>query len=149
MTVRLITLLLVFSSVHCVAQKTTTFHWLLGTWKLKDKPVYEVWTVSENGRVFFGTSFRIEGQDTVKLEQVTVALKNGSYYYTPDVQGPQGPVDFKMVTIEAKAFRAENPNHDFPKAINYRLVENGQETAIDASIEGDGKTIPYHFVKVQ
>lgn len=42
------------------------------------------------------------------------------------------------------SFVCENPQHDFPKKITYKLTGNH----IYTTISGNGKTIPYNFVRV-
>jgi hypothetical protein len=136
--------LLISIASSCLAQHK--FEWLTGTWKLKDKNVYEVWIKSKVNDDLIGRSFRINNSDTVVLEKITLTFKNNSYYYIPDVPQNAKPVDFKITTFDNSGFVAENPQHDFPKLIRYRLRSNDN---LEAAIEGNGKVIPYSFEKVK
>jgi hypothetical protein len=125
------------------------FSWLIGTWKLKDKNVFESWSKADDGKSLTGISYRIKGSDTVVMEQIRFTYEANSFHYIPDVEGDQGPVDFKVTQHTATGFVAENSQHDFPKLIRYRFVRKQNADAIEATIEGDGKVIPYAFERVR
>ena len=125
------------------------FDWLIGTWKLKDKPVFETWTYDRSTNALMGNSFKVNSHDTTRLEQVVIRFDNGNYHYIPDVAGNQAAVDFVMTKVEKQNFVAENTTHDFPKLIRYALVKENGKDAIEAAIEGDGKVIPYHFQRIK
>jgi hypothetical protein len=59
------------------------------------------------------------------------------------------PVKFKVTQYNADKFLAENPEHDFPNVIRYKLIRKDNQDFIEAAIEGDGKIIPYNFTKVK
>lgn len=130
----------------CVAQEN--FSWLVGTWKSKDKPVYEVWHLDSIG-VLKGHSFKITDGDTVVLEQITLQRLDDGYYYIPDVPENDSPVHFKISSSTVSSFIAENYAHDFPKVIKYTIVRKDENEFLEASIEGNGKVIPFSFQKVK
>lgn len=125
------------------------FGWLVGTWKIKDKMVFERWKPARDGKGLEGFSFRVKGADTVAMEQIRFVYEENSFHYIPDLAGDQPPVDFKLTQHNAQGFVAENPQHDFPKIIRYKLIRKENSDVIEASIEGDGKVIPYHFERVK
>lgn len=140
--------LLFFSCSQAWAQ-LKEFEWLVGSWKRQNKSSYEVWKVASDGKSLVGKSFKVLEQDTVFLEDITIVFKEGSYYYVPDVAGKQGPVYFKVSTYHNFGFEATNPDHDFPKVIRYELIRNEDRTLLHAAIEGNGKTIPFSFEKME
>ncbi len=121
------------------------FGWLVGTWKLKDKDVFETWSVDTDGKTLLGSSFKMENNKAEVQEEVKLVRSGNSFYYIPDVAGDQDPVEFYITSHTEDEFVAENPKHDFPKIIRYKLVKKDGKEFIDASIEGDGKVIPYPF----
>jgi hypothetical protein len=125
------------------------FSWLIGTWKLDDKAVYEVWTDQNDGVTLKGLSFKINNSDTIVLEQITFTKWKGSYYYIPDVAENKAPVKFKITSSNSTSFTAENSEHDFPKVIRYTIVRKANSESLEASIAGNGKVIPYVFSKVR
>ena len=120
------------------------FGWLIGTWKLEGKDIYETWKVSANNSLE-GSSYQVNGMDSVALEQFRFMKDRDGFFYIPDAPGDQGPVNFKVTRYDQNSFVAENPQHDFPKVIRYRFIPGGTQDRIEASIEGDGKVIPFHY----
>jgi hypothetical protein len=135
-------------SVNASAQQKD-FSWLLGTWKLKDKNVYEQWTISADKNYLNGHSFRIKEGDTLSMEKIRFMFDGNSYHYMPDVAGPQTEVDFRVTSFSENSFIAENPQHDFPKLIRYNFVRRNDRDYIEAAIEGNGKVIPYSFERIK
>ncbi|SHH98626.1 hypothetical protein SAMN04488109_6498 [Chryseolinea serpens] len=134
------------------AQEVKDFQWLVGTWKIlgknTNKDSYEVWK-SAGDNTLTGISYNVKNADTLVTEEIKLLRKGRSVYYTPDVAGPQGEVEFKITSYDANSFVAENPTHDFPKKIRYhRLIKQGEER-LEATIEGGGKSIYYTFVRVK
>jgi hypothetical protein len=125
------------------------FSWLIGTWKLKDKNIFEQWMKDPDGKSLIGKSFRVKGADTVSMEEVRFTFSNNQFHYIPDVAGEQGPVDFAITKYEANSFVAENPLHDFPKIIRYKRVKKDDSETIEASIEGGSKVISYQYQRVK
>jgi hypothetical protein len=134
------------------AQNVKDFQWLVGTWKILDKNPdrvsYEVWKEAGNN-MLTGISYNVKNADTLVTEEIKLLRKGSSVYYTPDVAGPQGEVEFKITSYDANSFVAENPAHDFPKKIRYHRVTKQQEERLEATIEGGGKSIYYTFVRVR
>ncbi len=126
------------------------FQWLIGTWKIKDKPIYEVWKASADGYSLTGKSFKLDGADSVVLEKINLTYFAGHYHYVPDVAENSAPVDFTISIFDENSFVAENPAHDFPKIIRYTIVRKHKNAdELLAVIEGNGKVIPYTFEKVR
>jgi hypothetical protein len=136
------------SMAACEKSAQREFGWLVGTWKLKDKNVYEAWKDNGDGSLS-GLSFIVSGADTTVQEKITLLHKDGSYHYIPDVPQNASPVDFTVTEFSNSHFVAENPAHDFPKVIRYTIVRKPEGEIIEASIEGNGQVIPYAFQKVR
>src|SRR5688572_20376420 len=114
--------LLNFIIIHFSAAQQKEFGWLRGTWKLKDKNIFETWEVADDGKTMEGSSYRIKGNDTIAMEQIKLTFEGNAFHYIPDVAGDQGAVDFKISKHTTEGFVAENPQHDFPKIIRYQFV---------------------------
>ncbi len=128
------------------SDKLSQFSWLEGSWKRTDaKPGYEAfetwWKVSN--KEYHGIGVTLKAGDTVFVEQLKLIQKQDELFYVATVSPQAGPVYFKIVASKEDGFTASNPNHDFPKEINYNLNEN----RIKATISGDGKSIDFHFKK--
>jgi hypothetical protein len=137
-----------FHAHHVSAQHE--FQWLIGTWKIKDKRIYEEWKASADGQSLLGKSFKVNGADSVILEKINLTYFAGHYHYIPDVAENSAPVDFTISSFDQKSFVAENPAHDFPKIIRYTIVRKHKDVhELLAVIEGNGKVISYAFEKVK
>lgn len=83
----------------------------------------------------------MQGSDTVFIEKLKILEKEGHWYYVADVSHNSAPVYFKMTSADGSGFVCENPEHDFPKKITYRLDGD----IINASISAGKKEIPFRF----
>ena len=110
-----------------------------------------IWTVLNKGRP--GEVYNVGGNNEMTNRAVTetIILKyaNGSFHYIPDVTGDQPPVDFTITASDDHSFVAENPQHDFPKLIRYRMVRRKSGDILEAQIEGNGKVTAYTFEKIE
>lgn len=145
----LLTLVLTAIFVTTSLGQKKEFSWLIGTWKLKDKNIFETWSLADDGKSLKGASFKMDGTESTILEETKLIFSGNSFYYIADVTGDQDPVDFPISKYDDISFVAENPKHDFPKVIRYKFVKKDGKEFIEAAIEGDGKVIPYNFEKVR
>jgi Domain of unknown function (DUF6265) len=150
----LLAILLLFHIANVQAQKNSpeieeqfrSLKWLEGTWeRINLKPGL---TASESWRMeapykLIGLGVTMKGNDTAFLEKIQIRIKGNNLYYIADVRENQAPVDFKFTSLSASGFVCENPEHDFPKKIEYRL--NGSNLAV--IISANGKSQDYLFVK--
>ena len=118
--------------------KVDSFKWMLGSWTMKKKngsTIMEGWD-KINDSTLGGESLNISmtGQSKV-LENLTLAYRNGTYYYFSQVTGQNNgeSVKFKITSHSENGFVAENPEHDFPKRITYNLIN---KDSIHAFIDG-------------
>lgn len=127
------------------AQSIDQLEWLVGKWqRANTRPgsqAFESWQKSNEALIGIGVT--LKGTDTVFVEKLKIVLKDGALNYVADVAQNGKPIFFKITSMNEKGFVSENPTHDFPKKIEYRL-ENDQLTA---TISGDGKAIPFVFQK--
>lgn len=123
-----------------------TFDYLIGNWeRTNGRPgtqTMESWKKLDN-QTYKAISVTLKGKDTVYMEHCTIRKEEGNYYYIADVPQNQNPTKFKIVEFTNESFKAVNPEHDFPREINYRVSGN----TITASISGGEKQIDYNFKK--
>lgn len=120
--------------------------WLIGTWDLANaKPGTnntESWSrISDSELSGYGVTVR--GGDTIMIEKMKIMQKNHKMFYVADIKENKEPVFFELVEITENEFVCENPQHDFPKMIVYKKIDN----MLKATISGNGKFIDYLFVK--
>lgn len=145
LSISFFSLLLVLSFTQPKATSVKQFQWLEGTWKQEGKDVYEQWEVVSDSLIR-GASFYKNGNDYKRGENMEFLLKDSFFHYVPLVFGQNNnqPVDFKVTSFTPVSFVAENPTHDFPKVISYRLTDNNHMAVY---IEGNDKRIDFLFVR--
>lgn len=130
------------------AKEFKPLHGLTGLWKMDGKrgSLYEEWQASGDNQLK-GRSYKINNNDTVVLENVTISLQEGAIFYTPVVndQNNQQPVPFKLVSYNNNRYEFENKGHDYPQRVIYKLVSANE---LHARIEGskNGKESGSDFV---
>lgn len=133
-------------SVPASADNLKKIDWITGTWSRLDmKPNRsgsERWErISPTEWQGWGVTMR--GKDTSFVEKLRIIAKDNLIFYVADVRGNRDIVYFQFVSLGDDHFVCENPAYKFPKRIEYKLRGN----QLQASISGDGKTIPYLFEK--
>lgn len=116
-------------------QPSKEMNWLIGTWKITKANgiLIEQWKIKDDSTLA-AVSYYVRGTDTIPQEDVALIWRKGNWYYNPTTsnQNEEKPVSFKIIFFRGTEFVAENPKHDFPQKIYYRL--KGKELL--ASIEG-------------
>ncbi|MEP2670112.1 MAG: DUF6265 family protein [Cyclobacteriaceae bacterium] len=121
-------------------------NWLMGQWERinvkEGRSAHERWeAVNDQELKGWGVSFR--GIDTSFMEVLRIVEKEDTLYYVADVPENPNPVFFKFESITETGFVCANPEHDFPKRIEYQL----RSDTLKAITSGDGKELIFEFVK--
>jgi hypothetical protein len=125
---------------------------LEGTWKMTTKRVaiYEEWK-KINEHYLQNRGYMVTGNDTVTNERVALTNTEDGIFYTSTVedQNNKQPVAFKMTKAENNMFVFENPKHDFPKRIVYKLATpDSLHAFIDDGTEA-GKKQNFYYKKIR
>lgn len=120
--------------------------WLNGFWERTNTKAgtsaHERWIKnSETGMNGWGVAMR--DNDTTFVESLRIVLENDELYYVADVEENPEPVFFKFTSMTSNGFITENPDHDFPKKIEY-LFKN--DTLV-VTTSGDNQKITFKFVR--
>ncbi len=141
-----LTIALLISTGHLFAQSIKTFKWLEGKWQRQnDRPgtvTYEFWELKKD--YLIGMGFTLKEKDTVFVERLKIAKKDDVWNYIVDTPQNPSPVSFKITSFDKMKSVWENESHDFPKKISYIRDDKNSMTA---TISGDGKVIPFVFVR--
>jgi hypothetical protein len=139
-----VTLLLTFTTTAASAASVADLEWLSGCWASDSGEVGsgEVWTRPAGGTLF-GLSRTIKNGKTVAHEFMQIReIEPGQLAFIARPSG-QTEATFKLVRSTKNELVFENPTHDFPQRVIYRLdsaqrlmgrVEgksNGREQAFD------------------
>jgi len=118
---------------------------LEGTWKTENKESYEHWD-KLNDRLFRGFSYELKNGMMEVTEYVELAVQKNKVTYTANVikQNNGNGVSFIMTKSDS-IFVFENPNHDFPKKISYKKL-NDIEVFVHVS-DGNQRGFSYKIIK--
>lgn len=136
-----------------VSAKFKDLHAILGLWSLETAggTMYESWYKS-NDSTLLGKSYSVKGKDTLLLETVDLVERKGTIMYIPVTadQNDQKPVVFTLAKLDSATYTFENPAHDFPQRIIYKLpVDNLMHAWIEGNSKGVLKRSDYRFKRVE
>ncbi len=128
-----------------LGQSFDDLNWLEGKWERQNvRPgttAFEVWEKTDQG--YQGMGISMKGADTVFVEKLSIAEKDGNLYYVAEVSSNQAPTYFKITSFSETGFVSENPQHDFPKKIAYTL----EDKKLTAVISAGEKAMGFVFLK--
>ncbi len=95
-----------------------------GKWKLQDKDTYEEWYLNDDN-ILEGSSFRIMQGTKVVSEYLKLFKEEDTMYYSAQVlnQNEGKAIRFAFKETKDRCTSYENPEHDFPKRIEYCFVD--------------------------
>ena len=143
-------LLILFSSAGSCRKQFLTRHMeiLPGTWKVEDKETYEEWTTGGK-YILKGRSYKIaDGREQV-IETLSVSVRDNKVIYEATVpnQNEGRTIPFTLNPQVKDRLSFENPDHDFPKKVQYTVVTKDK---LWVQVEGtEGKGFSFHLIRVQ
>lgn len=124
--ISVIILLLIFSFRLNADPESCKFHWLLGEWESKsDKSTtVETWKwISE--QTLEGKSITYDKDKNVKNSESLRLLKmEGEIFYLAKLKHNKLPIAFKLTKLTHSLAVFENPDHDFPTKLEYKLKDS-------------------------
>jgi hypothetical protein len=134
--VRLAAILLILATAAAAdAPGARTFPWLSGHWcaKIDDALIEEYW-LPPNAGLAIGVGRTLKAGKTVTFEFMRIETRDGVTNYLAMHDGKPA-VAFRLTASGPDWARFENPQHDFPKRLEYRRTPAG----LHAEIAGPGK----------
>ncbi len=142
---RLLASLLLVASVTAAAADISRLNWLSGCWAYvgKDAGSGEYW-MSPAAGTMFAVSRNVRDGKTVGFEYIQISETEAHSLVLTASPSGQEPAKFDMVSLTPNEVVFENPKHDFPQRIIYRLGDKG---TMLGRIEGksDGEEIAVDF----
>lgn len=100
-------------------------NWLIGDWEKTDSigTLVEHWQI-ENDSTYLGNSYFIIKKDTVHTEDIDLTQDKEHLIYNTAVEGENDDeaVPFQLTKSSDSTLIFENPKHDYPKKIEYKLT---------------------------
>ena len=127
--------------------------WLVGVWEMKTPrgSIYEAWTKVASGN-YAGEGYTEDKGIKHIREHIQLMQRDGVYYYIPTVpdQNDGEPVPFTCTKISDTELIFENPEHDFPQTISYRLLAPNELLAqISGQFRGEEVTQEFPMTRVK
>lgn len=111
-------------------------NFLLGNWEneTKNGKLQEIWTV-KNDSTLLGQSYFIIKKDTIHNETIDLVESKGILLYIATIKGENQnlPTTFNFTETEENQLKFENPKHDYPSLIFYKLKDS---LKLDITISG-------------
>lgn len=129
--------LLVLATVACAADAPAvpSFAWLSGHWcSQSEGQLLEEYWLPPNPGLALGVGRTLKAGKTVTFEFMRIETRDGITNYLAMHDGKPA-VAFRLTASGADWARFENPQHDFPKRVEYRRTPAG----LHAEIAGPGK----------
>jgi hypothetical protein len=131
-------------------------HWIVGDWYYIDSAenttFFESWKPRMNMSIspkdplivwtdsIFGRGYSISNNDTAVWERLVIDTKPDKWTFTATVEG-QAPVVFTETQRSDRRLRFENPDHDFPKSIEYVR----KDSMLTATVSNETRTLHFTF----
>lgn len=139
-----------FAQSQTAAPTLAELAWMTGVWRTAPGgrvQVEEHW-MTPSGDTMIGMGRTVAGNRTVEFEFLRLEQRADAIYYLASPKGRCPVTEFKLTKLSAQEAMFENPQHDFPKRVNYRKNSDGSLTAIVDG--GDGtKSQKFAYLPIQ
>jgi hypothetical protein len=137
----------------CTNPKNGLPKWLLGTWKNETSrgTIFESW-IEESDFEYVGVSYSLHNGDSTVFETIRIIKDGDSMLYVPTVktQNNAQPVRFFAKSVTSDKLVFENPSHDYPQLITYRLISTDSLIAeISGKINGQERVKRFPMKRVK
>jgi hypothetical protein len=126
--------------------------WLEGKWEKTDSlgTLIEIWQ-PKNDSTFSGQSYYIQNEkDTIHNEQIELTQDQEYLIYSATVKGENNntAIPFQLTKDEDSLLVFENPKHDYPQKLEYRLLKNkGISIVVSGKEKGKASATSYLLSK--
>ena len=125
---------------------THDLDWLVGHWcgERNGDFIEEQW-LGRRGGAMLGLSRTVRGEKTRNYEFMRIQIDDGAITFIAQPDGAP-PTLFALTASGRDWARFENPEHDFPKRVEYRRTPQGLHAEIAGPAEGGGeRVIPFDY----
>jgi hypothetical protein len=130
------------------AQTADQVAWMAGCWRQasEGRTVDEMWMAPAGGTMV-GVSRTVAGSRTVAYEFLRIHEDGGRLTFTAKPSG-QNEASFAVLTIGLRDVVFENPTHDFPRRVRYRLENDTLVGRIEGTLNGKPRSVDYPMRRV-
>jgi hypothetical protein len=127
-----------------------SLRWLAGCWRLSGarSVVEEQWMAPRGGEML-GVSRTVAGGAVREFEFLRIYARGDTLVYAAR-PSRQPPAEFRATTLSAGEVLFENPQHDFPQKVGYRLQPPDSLIArIEGTTGGRHRVVSFPYRRVQ
>jgi hypothetical protein len=127
------------------APSALDFTWLSGHWCLqtRDGLIEEHW-LTPSGNLVIGLGRTVKDGKTVSFEFTRIEVRDGAVDFIA-LPGGKQETAFRLTASGADWARFENPQHDFPRRVEYRRNGAGLHAEIAGPDGGREVVIPFEY----
>ncbi|WP_297696640.1 DUF6265 family protein [uncultured Eudoraea sp.] len=142
----LTTICILCLSLACSENKLSRVDFMVGNWKMEGKEQYEVWESGKNNELM-GYSYKYSDSQKIITESLSIKILEKTVIFEATVpdqnQGKTIPFTLNNEIEDYLSF--ENLDHDFPKKIQYKRIN---ENEIEVTVLGnEDKGFSYRQLK--
>jgi len=125
-------------------------HWLTGCWERNadGRHTTEQW-MRPDGQTMLGMSRTVVNERTREYEFLRIQQNEKGEIHYIALPSEQSEASFKLVKLDGHEAVFENPEHDFPQRIVYRLQGDDLFARIEGIVEGKHKGIDFPMKSVK
>lgn len=124
--------------------RLAAFDWLAGQWcQEKEGERVEEWWLPARGGMLLSVGRTVAAGSVQSFEFLRLELREGVVTFVAQPNGTP-PTAFKLTASGVDWARFENPQHDFPRRVEYRRTPTGLKAQISGPGEG-GKELVIGF----
>jgi hypothetical protein len=139
--------LLFVAVLAAAANDLEGLRFLEGSWKGESgKAVFEERWTDAVGGTMLGVARTLASGKTVAFEFLRIVAREDGVFYVAQPNG-NPPTEFELTRVSPREAVFENPQHDHPKIIRYRLGES--DSVLTAEIEGDEGKQAFRFERAK
>jgi len=141
-------LLTLFLSAHA---DIADLRWMAGCWSQdgQESGSVEQWTAPAGGTML-GMSRMVSGGKTVAFEFLRITEDEDGWIWLVASPSGQETARFKLVNMSANEVIFENPDHDFPQRIIYRLDSDGNLVGrIEGEVNGTARAADFPMTRTK
>ena len=119
----------------CSENKLSRVDFIIGTWKMEGKEQYENWELSNN-KELIGYSYKFKDSQKIITETLSIKILENTVIFEATVpdQNEGKTIPFTLNNEIKHHLSFENIDHDFPKRIQYKRIN---ENEIEVTVLGD------------
>jgi len=132
--------------------KLSDLAWLAGCWEMsapaKNLLITEQW-MKPAGGMMIGAGRTVKSGKAVDYEFLRIVEDADGIFYVAKPTGNKDETSFKLTKASAGEVLFENPAHDFPQRIIYKLTGNRLNARTEGSMNGKSRGIDFPYVRTK